>query len=139
MTIEDAIIFATERHRGQTDKAGAPYILHPIRVALRMPSVEGQLAALLHDVIEDTGVTADELRRHGLPEPVVETVALLTKTKGDSYETFVGRIAGHPLARAVKLADIADNLDPARLALLPPEAQDTLRAKYDRARALLGA
>jgi len=120
VTFEDAIVFAAERHRGQRDKAGEPYILHPLRVALRVRTDRERLAAVLHDVVEDTGVTLDELRERGLDESVVAAIETLTKQ--------------NPIARAVKLADLADNLDPERLAALPGEEQQRLRAQYEPAR-----
>ena len=112
VTIEDAIAFAAERHRGQRDKAGEPYILHPLRVALRVRTDRERLAAVLHDVVEDTGVTLDELRERGLDESVVAAIEILTKRDGEDYRTFIERVAQDPIARAVKLADLADNLDP---------------------------
>ena len=137
VTFEDAIVFAAERHRGQRDKAGEPYILHPLRVALRVRTDRERLAAVLHDVVEDTGVTLDELRERGLDESVVAAIETLTKRDGEDYRAFIERVAQNPIARAVKLADLADNLDPERLAALPAEEQQRLRAKYELARELL--
>ena len=134
VTVEDAIVFAAERHRGQRDKAGEPYILHPLRVALRVHTDRERLAAVLHDVVGDTGVTLDELRARGLDESVVAAIETLTKRDGEDYRAFIERVAQNPIARAVKLADLADNLDPDRLAALPPEEQQRLRAKYEPAR-----
>ena len=134
VTVEDAIILAAERHRGQRDKVGEPYILHPLRVALRLRDDRERLAAVLHDVVEDTGVTVDELRERGLEENVVAAIETLTKRDGEDYRAFIERVAQDPIARAVKLADLADNLDPDRLAALPFEEQQRLRAKYEPAR-----
>ena len=134
VTIEDAIAFAAERHGGQRDKAGEPYILHPLRVALRVRTDRERLAAVLHDVVEDTGVTLDELRERGLDESVVAAIETLTKRDGEDYRAFIERVAQNPIARAVKLADLADNLDPDRLAALPAEEQQRLRAQYEPAR-----
>lgn len=133
MTIEDAITLAAERHRGQTDQAGEPYILHPIRVAQRLSCPEARLAAVLHDILEDTETTAEELLARGAPARVVEAVQVLTKRDGEDYPGFVARVAQHPLASEVKLADLEDNSAPSRLAVLPPETQARLRAKYDPA------
>jgi len=134
MTLEDAIILAADRHRGQRDKGDEPYILHPLRVALRLRTDHERLAAVLHDVVEDTGVTADDLRERGLDEAVVAAIEALTKLDGENYATFIERVAANPIARTVKLADLADNLDPDRLAQLPPEEQQRLRDKYEPAR-----
>ena len=82
MIIEDAIIFAAEKHRGQRDKLGRPYILHPLRVAMRLTDEREQLVAILHDLVEDTGVTADELRARGVEQEVVDAVLALSKPGG---------------------------------------------------------
>src|SRR5439155_583269 len=84
MTIEDAIILATDLHRGQRDKAGEPYILHPLRVALRLHTDRERLAAVLHDVVEDTGVTLDDLRERGLDEIVVAAIERVLISAGNA-------------------------------------------------------
>lgn len=138
--LETAIAIALRVHDGQRDKAGAAYILHPLRVMMRMPTLETRLAAVLHDTIEDSRdsadpVTADSLLAAGIPRAVVEAVVLLTRESADapaalSYDAYVGRICGHPLARQVKLADVEDNLDLTRLTA-PLSSKDEARvAKY---------
>ncbi len=139
MDLEDAIILATDAHRDRCDEAGRPYIWHPLRVALRLDDRLAQMAAVLHDVVEDTPMTAEDLRRGGCPESVVVAVEALTKRAGEDYLAFIDRLAADPLARVVKLADLADNLDDGRLALLPREEQARLRAKYEPAMARLSA
>ena len=132
MTITDAIAFAAQRHKRQTDKAGAPYIWHPLRVAMRLDCGDAQLAAVLHDVLEDTKTTEQELRRRGVPLRVLEALRLLTKRPDDGsrYLQFIRRLKVNAIARVVKEADILDNLDPGRLALLAPEERRRLKAKY---------
>ena len=107
-------------HAGQRDKAGAPYILHPLRMMLKMKTVEAQMAAVLHDVVEDCGVTPALLAYEGFPTVVVEAVEALTKRSVDGaeepYESFIVRAARHPVARLVKLADLEDNMDLSRIA-----------------------
>jgi (p)ppGpp synthase/HD superfamily hydrolase len=115
-TLEAAILLAAQAHQGQADKAGAPYILHPLRMMLTMPSEEAMMAAVLHDVVEDTATTLEDLRRMGFPESVVVAVECLTRRDGESYEAFIERVAQNPLARTVKLADLEDNMDVRRLA-----------------------
>ena len=107
--IEKAIGIALNAHAGQVDKAGDPYIFHPLRVMLQMQSENEKLAAILHDVIEDSEVTLDDLRAAGFPELVIEAVDLLTHKDSDSYEAYLARIKPNPLSRAVKLADLGDN------------------------------
>lgn len=117
-------------HRGQTDKAGAAYIDHPRRVAERLSEPAQVAAAWLHDVIEDCGITADDLRAAGIPEDVVAAVVLLTRTPDQPSQDYYAAIKDDPIALAVKLADIADNTDEERLARLPQETQARLRSKY---------
>src|SRR3954451_2647276 len=114
-TLEEAIALAADAHRGQRDKSGQPYILHPIRVMLRCQTEAQRTAAVLHDVVEDTGRTFDDLRELGYPEEVLKALDCLTKRDGEPYEAFVERAASDPIARVVKLADIEDNMDLRRL------------------------
>ena len=113
--LEEAIRIAVEAHRGQKDRAGAPYILHPLRMMLRARTDAERMAAVLHDVVEDTPWTLDDLRARGFPEQVIDAVDGLTRRPGEEYDAFVERAAAHPVARRVKLADIEDNLDLRRL------------------------
>jgi len=113
-TLEDAIILAAQAHRGQVDKGGQPYILHVLRVMLRQENEIARIVAALHDVLEDTHVTLADLRAAGYSEQVCPAVDCLTRRKGEAYEDMIERIATNPLARQVKLADLADNLDPKR-------------------------
>lgn len=135
-TLEDAIAIAVEAHRGQTDKAGAPYILHPLRVMLAVATEEERMAAVLHDVLEDGGWTLTRLRQRGVPEPVLEALDRLTRREGESYEAFVARAAGNPISRRVKLADLEDNMDLRRLGIVTPRDAERL-ARYHRAWVLL--
>ncbi len=135
-TVADAVALAAEQHRDAVDKAGAPYILHPLRVMLAMSTDEARRVAVLHDVIEDTEgrVTADDLRRLGYPEREVEALDALTKRpeEYDDYEAFIERVSENPLATIVKRADLEDNMDVRRLAEFG--AADAVRiAKYLRA------
>lgn len=131
-TLEDAIALAAEAHRGQVDKSGQPYILHPLRVMLRCQTQAQRIAAVLHDVVEDTGRTFDDLRALGYPAEVLAALDGLTKRDGESYEAFVERAAANPIARVVKLADIEDNLDLRRLPGVSDKDVDRL-ARYVRA------
>jgi len=113
--LQRAIEIAVEAHKNQVDKGGRPYILHPLRLMFRMQNDEERMAAVLHDTVEDTPITLDDLRGEGFPDVVVEAVDRLSRRSTESYEEFVARAAEHPLARRVKLADIEDNLDIRRL------------------------
>ncbi len=135
-TLERAVVIAATAHAGQVDKAGMPYILHPLRVMLALSSLEERIVGVLHDLVEDTGWTLDDLRREGFAEAVVAAVAAVTRGPDESYDDFVRRAASHPLGRRVKLADLADNLDLSRIAA--PTARDHARLeRYRRAVALI--
>jgi (p)ppGpp synthase/HD superfamily hydrolase len=130
--LERAIDVAVKSHQGQTDKAGQPYILHPLRVMMRMQTHEERIAAVLHDVIEDTDVTIDDLGKAGVPQDVLVVVDHLTHRPDESYEAYVERIATHPIARRIKIADLEDNMDFKRLAQITEK--DLARwQKYHRA------
>lgn len=128
--LEHAIALAVEAHRGQRDKAGQPYVLHVLRVVLAVDGELEQMAAALHDVVEDTPITFAQLRERGYPEAVVSAVEHLTRQDGESYQAFVDRAATHPIARKVKLADIEDNLDLRRIA--EPTERDLARLRRYR-------
>jgi (p)ppGpp synthase/HD superfamily hydrolase len=113
--IEEAIRIAVEAHRGQKDKAGAPYILHPLRMMFRMQTDAERMAAVLHDVVEDTPWTLDALRARGFADDVVDAVDHLTRRDGESYDEFAERAGRHPVARRVKIADLEDNMDLRRI------------------------
>lgn len=115
LLLEKAIGIAVTAHRGQVDKSGAPYILHPLRVMHRMETDAERIVAILHDVIEDTAVTHADLVREGFPPEILEALADVTKREGEHYEAFVMRAAANPIARRVKLGDLHDNLDVRRL------------------------
>lgn len=139
-TVEDADAFAERAHRGQVDKTGDPYIDHPRAVAalLAEHGPHAVMAGLLHDVVEDTEITLDDLRAEGFPEEVVSAVDSVTRRPGEPYLDMVRRAAAHPLGRLVKLADNAHNSDETRLALLPAAEAERLRVKYAEAREVLG-
>ena len=113
--IEKAIAIAVEAHKGQEDKAGDPYILHPLRVMFQMETREEMIAAVLHDVLEDTPITPDQLKEKGFSETVLEALDSVTKKAGEKYEDFVQRAALHPIGKKIKLADLRDNMDLSRL------------------------
>ena len=130
--LELALSIATEAHRGQFDKAGVDYVEHPIYVASQVDSEEEKAVALLHDVIEDSSVTAEELLNAGLPETVVTAVQILSKKKGQDYQTYLKTVKSNPLARAVKLADLKHNSDLSRLETITDKDLERLE-KYKKA------
>jgi len=133
---EKAMRLCYKAHHGQTDKSGIPYVFHPIHVAEQMNDETTTIVALLHDVIEDTSYTPEDLAKMGFGSQVLDALALLTHQKGVPYLEYVARIKGNPIARAVKLADLRHNSDPSRLAVMDDRARERL-AKYKAAIALL--
>lgn len=129
--LELALSIATKAHRGQFDKAGIDYIEHPIFVASQVDSEEEKAVALLHDVIEDSSVTAEELLNAGLSETVVTAVQILSKKKGQDYQTYLKTVKSNPLARAVKLADLKHNSDLLRLETITDKDLERLE-KYKK-------
>lgn len=113
--LERAIALAVQKHAGQSDKSGAPYILHPLRMMTRMKTTDAMMAAVLHDIVEDTDTTLTNLRREGFPENVVAAVDALSRRDGESYEDFTARAGAESLSRQVKIADLEDNMNLLRL------------------------
>lgn len=113
--LDQAIAIATKAHAGQVDKAGQPYILHPLRLMLRFKYEAEMIVAVMHDVIEDSSFTLDELKSFGFSDDILTAIECLTKRNGESYESFVSRVLQNDLARKVKIEDIKDNLDLTRL------------------------
>ncbi|MEM1262745.1 MAG: HD domain-containing protein [Pseudomonadota bacterium] len=138
-TLERAIEIAVDAHRNQVDKAGFPYILHPLRVMLAVSGSEEQMAALLHDVVEDSAWTLEQLAAEGFAEAVVTAVDALTKRRGESRIDAAHRAAAHPIARVVKLADNADNMDWQRLPSITPNDVDRMKQYVDVRAILLAA
>ena len=135
-TLEDALELAVRAHRGQRDKAGQPYILHPLRVMARLDTETERMVALLHDVVEDTPYTLERLRELGYGEDVLGALERLTKAEGEDYAAFIERVRPHPLARRVKLADLEDNMDVRRLPAVTAKDAERL-ARYRAAWARL--
>ena len=132
-SLEDAISLAAEAHRGQKDKARAPYILHPLRVMLRMETETDRIVAVLHDVVEDSGVTIRDLQKAGYSAEIVEAIKHLTRSKEEEYDQFIERVKGNTLAVKIKIADLEDNLNFERI---KEPNEDDLR-RYEKYRPAL--
>lgn len=109
--LERAIRIAVKAHKGAKDSYGAPYILHPLRVMHRVSTTAEKIVAILHDVVEDTSWTLDDLRKEGFPEKIIRAVDRVSKREGEDYWAYIRRAGGNSLARRVKLADLEDNMD----------------------------
>lgn len=135
-TLERAIEIAANAHAGQTDKAGAPYILHPIRVMMSVRGNDERITAVLHDVVEDTEITFSDLEREGFATEIVDALKCLTKNEGETRLSAAQRAVINPIARIVKLADVTDNMDLSRIAT--PTEKDYSRLKqYEQVRLIL--
>jgi (p)ppGpp synthase/HD superfamily hydrolase len=140
-TIDRAIMIASIAHAGQKDKAGKPYILHPLRVMLTVASDknatdEQKIVAVLHDVIEDTYVQEQQLRENGFSEDIINAIKSVTKINGESRMDAAKRTKLNAIGRVVKLADLKDNMDLSRIENLT--AKDLLRvAEYEEVKKIL--
>lgn len=134
-----AVELACRAHRGQQYPASEPepFIQHPLRVMNAVRGARAQAAAVLHDFLEDTTVTADELRAANLPVEVVDAVIALTRRPADTYEQYIEQVARNDIAREVKLADLSDNLANNRRLPTNPEVLARIR-RYERAIRRLG-
>jgi len=111
MNLERAIMIATKAHAGQTDKGGNPYILHPLRVMLQMQCEQTRIVAVLHDVIEDSSWTFEDLKKEGFSDEVLKGLDGVTRRSGEQYDEFIERASQFWISRLVKLADLDDNCD----------------------------
>lgn len=131
-SLEKAIAIAVKVHAGRTDKGDSPYILHPLRVMLRLNTNEERIVGVLHDVVEDTEVTLEDLEKEGFSREILAALDSVTKREGEDYDDFIRRAEQNPLGRKVKLADLEDNCNPARIK--NPTDEDYARIeKYRRA------
>lgn len=119
MNLDKAILIATKAHQNQVDKAGKPYILHPIRVMMKMENEIEQIVAILHDVLEDCPDYDEEsLRTEGFSSEVVEALSVLNRNNYPDYQAYICNVARNPIARVVKIADLEDNINVLRLNIL---------------------
>ena len=130
MNIERAIEIAVSAHKGQVDKSGAPYILHPLRIMFSLKSEEEKIVGVLHDVVEDSDWSFEDLIKEGYSENVIRGLKSVTKIEGEDYDSFVRRAYSDPIGRNVKIADVTDNLDIKRID--EPTERDFKRLKKYR-------
>ena len=135
---KEALKLCFAAHRDQTDKSGLPYVFHPFHLAEQMETEDEICVALLHDVMEDSDYTVDDIRAIGMPDRVIEALLLMTHDESVPYRDYVANLSNNPLARTVKIADLRHNSDLTRLDTIT--AHDRQRAaKYARALDLLQA
>ncbi len=131
-----ALVLCFKAHKEQLDKSGIPYVFHPFHLAEQMDDELSTIVALLHDVVEDTGYTFKDLREMGFPEEALEAIRLMTHEEGVPYLEYVKRMKGNPIARKVKLADLAHNSDITRLDEIKEKDLERIE-KYKKAIAIL--
>jgi len=135
-TLERAIAIAAEAHAGQKNKDGDPYILHPVRVMMRQDGLDARMAGILHDVVEDSPWTIEQLRAEGFSEEVLAAVDSMTHRDDEDYFDYVKRAGANPISRRVKLADLEDNMNIMRLAEVRDKDLERMR-KYHKAWTML--
>ncbi len=136
--LEVAIKIAVQAHSGQLDKAGQPYVLHPLRVMLLLSDEKDRILGVLHDVIEDTDITYEYLKANGFEgeTEILEALESVTKKGGETYDEFIDRVSLNYIGKRVKLADLQDNMDLSRIP--KPTTKDFKRLKkYEEAKAKL--
>lgn len=136
--LEKAAHLMLEMHKGQTDKAGQPYFLHPMRVALNCETPVQKAVAFLHDILEDTPLTADNLKDLGFSTDVIEAIQSVTRKKDENYEDFIVRCSFNPTGRFVKIRDLEDNLNVTRLQKIDSAAADRINRYLKALRFLKG-
>lgn len=132
LLIQKAIDIALKAHAGQRDKAGELYLFHPIRVMLAGKTIEEKIVGILHDVVEDTNVSIEDLKEVGFSETVIIAIDTLSKRKDETYDAFIDRVCKNKLACSVKILDLKDNMNPDRIE--NPTQEDFMRmSKYKKA------
>jgi len=126
-----AIAIANQAHAGQLDKAGKPYISHPLTVMAQMDTLESKIVAVLHDAIEDSDLKIEDLVKQGFPEFITDAIAAITKLEGEPYEDYILRVKSNAIARKVKIADVTHNMDISRIAN-PTEKDFQRLEKYQK-------
>ena len=131
-----AINIAYKAHDGQLDRSGIPYIFHPMHIADQMTTEETCIVAILHDVVEDTDVTLEELKEAGFGEDIIHAIDLLTHRDGVPYLDYVRALKDDPIASVVKLADLNHNSDRSRLSVITKKDEQRF-LKYQKAKDIL--
>jgi (p)ppGpp synthase/HD superfamily hydrolase len=125
-TLDQAIQIAAKVHQGQKDKYGIPYILHPIRVMMRVNSETEKIVAILHDVVEDSDLTLVDLKNEGFSSDIIDAVDALSKRDGEAYDDYINRTTFNQIAIKVKLADLEDNMDLRRIDVVTERNKESM-------------
>lgn len=122
-----ALEIAVEAHKGQKDRYGKTYIFHPIRIMMKMESLTDKIVAILHDVVEDSNWTVEQLEKEGFPQEITKAVDTISKKDGEAYSDYIERVRENAIATRVKLADLEDNMDLRRIELMNEETINRLK------------
>ena len=125
-TLDQAIQIAAKVHQGQKDNYGIPYILHPIRVMMRVNSETEKIVAILHDVVEDSDLTLVDLKNEGFSSDIIDAVDALSKRDGEAYDDYINRTTFNQIAIKVKLADLEDNMDLRRIDVVTERNKESM-------------
>ena len=128
-----ALLIVQVMFNSAQDKEGAPYMNHLLNVSGKLETEEEKIVGLLHDLVEDTDATFEEVKEAGFSDGVINALRLVTKQKGEDYPSFIDRIinSNNKTALKVKLSDMQDNMDPDRMSRLPAEVRERLQKKYE--------
>lgn len=135
--LNKALALAMQAHQHQLDKGGHPYLLHPLRVMMQFQDETLQIIAVLHDVIEDSDITPNDLSEQGFTQEMIDAIVALTRQPDETYPEFILRVSLNPLARQVKIADLRDNMDITRLPELTEKDLNRLTRYHHALKALL--
>ncbi len=130
-TIEHALQIAIKAHEHQKDRYGQPYIFHPMRLMIQMDTPEEKIAAILHDTVEDSDITLQDLANKGFSATVLQTVDHLTRRKEETYSEYINRLKDHAMARKIKIADLEDNMDLRRLTKFDDKSRQRLERYHE--------
>ena len=133
LLLERAIKLAVKAHKGQVDRFGQPYILHPLRMMLMVEGNLEKIVALLHDTVEKTAITYDDLRNKGFSGDVIEAVNSLTRRKEEGYDKYISRVSTNKIAVAVKISDLNDHLKESKKRGMTKKNKDRIK-KYEKAK-----
>lgn len=130
--LESAILIAIKAHQNQVDKGGLPYILHPLRIMIKMQTDEEMIVALLHDVVEDSEISLKDISKYEFDKKIMSALKVLTYSTNQNYEDYIKKISKNKLARKIKIADLTDNMNLNRLPYLNKKDFERIK-KYHKA------
>lgn len=135
--VKKAMIISYNAHNGTFDKSGMPYVFHPAHVAESMTDEDSICAAFMHDIVEDTDYTLEDIKKEGFNDNVVNAIDAITRRAGEDYFDYIRRVKLNPIAKKIKLADIEHNSNESRMRMLDESTANSLKQKYEKAKEIL--